>query len=343
MPSLFERVVSSLFGSPGPSNEVDRELIDETIEAFVDIVEPRVRLSSRYRDKLAGPVADTIGYLRELGALLPRDPIVLGRGAWSEDPRVRAFFGAADDVSSCIGRCDEVREFFDSHADCTEIYALLGMQRRERTVLAPRLEGDVLRQDVQQTTVSFSDHRLLAPAQDLAQSRLDVGRRILQRLAQLVLARIVGINEQVQDLQMKKAKLATRLRMLRSARDGMQPLVSEGLTTEQQIRDVERELQQTADDYTEARVNLATLDGYIDHINAVLSHPQQQVSLTRMRMRLSRMGVKLEAGQGSDADELDLAELSIGEGLRATISFVRIARDELPPKEDLLSRAQRAL
>lgn len=343
MPSFFERVVSSVFGSTAPRDDVDRQLIDETIEAFVEIVEPRVRLSARYRDKLAGGVGHTIGYLRGLGAGLPREPVVLSRAAWSDDPQVRAFFGAADEVANCIGRCDELHEFFDNHPECGEAFALLGMQRRERTVLAPRLEGDVLRQDVQQTTVSFSDHRLLAPAPDLAQSRVDVGRRIMQRLAQLVLARIVGINEQAQELQMKKAKLAIRLRMLRAARDGMQPLVSEGLTIGQQIDEVERELRHTADDYAEARTNLATLDGYIDHMNAVLMQPEQQVSLAHVHLRLSRLGVRAEAEQAQDADELDLSELSIGEGLRATISFVRIARADVPPKEDLLARAQRAL
>jgi hypothetical protein len=35
--------------------------------------------------------------------------------------------------------------------------------------------------------------------------------------------------------------------------------------------------------------------------------------------------------------------LSIGEGLLATIAFVRIPRSEVPPKQDLLAQAQRLL
>ena len=209
--------------------------------------------------------------------------------------------------------------------------------------MAARLEGEVLRQDVQQTTINFSGHRLLAVAPDMAQARLEVGRRIMERLAQLALTRILNSEQEVNDLHLRKAMLNTRLRMLHSARDGMAPLVEHGLTIEQQILDVERELKETADDYAEARTNLATLDGTIDLMNAVLAHPEQQVALAHVPLRLTRMGVKVESGQAGEADSLDLTELSIGEGLQATITFVRIPRDELPPREDLLSQAQRAL
>ncbi len=340
---MFERVVSALFGSAAKPSGADQQLILDMTDAFVEAVEPRVRLSSRYREKLADNVARTVSHLRELGAQMPSDPLVLSRAAWSEDPRIRAFFAAADDVATCIGRSDEAREFFDTHSQCTDAYALLGMQRKERTVLAARLEGEVLKQDVQQTTINFGGHRLLAVAPDMAQARLEVGRRIMERLAQLALTRILNSQQEVNDLHLRKAMLNTRLRMLHSARDGMAPLVEHGLTIEQQILDVERELKETADDYAEARTNLATLDGTIDLMNAVLSHPEQQVALAHVPLRLTRMGVKVESGQAGEADSLDLTELSIGEGLQATITFVRIPRDELPPREDLLSQAQRAL
>jgi hypothetical protein len=345
MSSLFDRVVSGLFGgsASGKIDEADQQLVNDTIDAFVETVEPRVKLRSGYRQKLAANVTHTISYLRQLGGQLPLEPLPLNRAAWSEDPHVRAFFAAADDIPKCIGLCDEIREFFEGHSDCSEAFALLGMQRQERQVLAARLEGEVLKQDVAQTTVGFSGHRLLAVGADVAQTRLEVGRRIMQRLAQLVLARVVSIDQEVQDLHLRKAKLATRLRMLQRARDGMQPLVSEGLTIEQQIRDVERELQATADDYSDARSNLASLDGYIEHINAVLAHPEQHLALARTHVRLNRMGVKVEPPSSEDAEELDLADLSIGEGLHATIAIVRIARQDVPPKQDLLSQAQRSL
>jgi len=340
MASMFGRVVSALFGSADTPADADRELVVETIDAFVETVEPRLRLASHYRDKLAGNVAHTIAYLRQLGTRLPRQPLELSRAAWSSNPHIRAFFAAADDVPKCIGHSDAVREFFDSHAASAQAYALLGMQRRERTVLAPRLEGEVMRQDVEQTTVSFDGHRLLAVAPDFAQCRLEVGRRIMERLAQLVLARVVQGSQQAQDRQLEKALLATRLRMLRSARDGMAPLVSEGADIEQQIQKVERELKEITVEPVVARTSL---DATFEQINAVLAQPEQHIALAQTTMRVDRMGIKVDAGSTGEADLLDLGELSIGDGLRATIAFVQIARDELPPQEDLLAQAQRSL
>lgn len=336
--------MSLLFGaSAQKGGDVDRSLVDETTDAIVEIIEPRVRLRSGYRDKLADSVQRSILCLRELEQGLPRQALTLSRQAWADDPYVRAFFAAAADVPVCIGRCEELRRFFGEHPQCTQAYALLAMQRSERQVLAPRLEGGEVRQDVAQTTVSFGGHQLLAPAAELAQTRQGVGRRILQRLAQLVLQRVVGIGQQTQDLQMRKAQLGVRLRMLRAGRDGMQPLVGDGPSVEQQIRELERELKETGHEYAEARGALATLDDYIEHIDAVFGEPQAHVALQRTRLRVSRTGVKVDEASGDVAEGLELAELSIGDGLHVTIVFVRIPRDELPPEEDLLAQAQRAL
>ena len=56
-------------------------------------------------------------------------------------------------------------------------------------MFAPKIEGDELKQDVAQVSVSFSEHRVVAPAPTLAATRLEIGRRILQRHAQIGLSR----------------------------------------------------------------------------------------------------------------------------------------------------------
>ena len=334
MSSFLERLVQALFRGPTEAvDEADRPLIDDAIEAFVETVEPRVRLRSGYHAKLAGSAARTIAHLRAL-VRAPLGPVLLCRAAWSEDPRVHAFFAAADDVPECLARSEELRRFFDEHPACDEACALLGMRREE---------GEVLRHDVAQTTVGFSGHRLVAPSADLAQARLEVGRLILQRLAQQVLERIVAIGREAEDLQQRRAMLGMRLRMLQRGRDGLQALAVDGAAVEPQIRDIERELKQASAGYVEAKASLATLDGYIEQMNAVLGEPERHVSLQTLRLRLNRMGVKVEPGASESADELELAELCIGEGLRATVTLARIPRAEMPPPRDGLGQAERAL
>lgn len=344
--SLFERVAAALFGGREPSTEdaADRQLIADTLELVVEAVEPRIRLNPRYREKLEACIRTSIAYLRSIGRER-LEPILLARAAWTDDPRLNAFFATADDVPACLGRSRELRAFFEnpSNGDVQEAYALLGMKKEERTVLGMELQGETVRQDVAQTAVIFSEHRLVAPSATLAATRLEIGRRIIQRLAQVALSRIVALDMKATELQEHKAYLGARLRMLNLARDGMEGIVKDPATIGAQIKAIEGELKETVDGYIEAKSSLATLDGYIKHVDDVFSHPEQHVSLTHTPLRVSRMGIKVDDASMGPVNELALAELSIGENLRGAIAIVRCPRSELPPKEDLVANAERYL
>jgi hypothetical protein len=55
------------------------------------------------------------------------------------------------------------------------------------------------------------------------------------------------------------------------------------------------------------------------------------------------MGVKISEAAAGPVNELVLAELFIGENLRGAIAIARCPRSELPPKEDLVAKAERYL
>jgi hypothetical protein len=345
-PSLLNRLVASLFGGGQPTldDAAERQLIAEAIEAVVDTVEPRVRHRSGYAAKLEPCVRKVIAHLRAI-AREPLEPVLMARAAWHDDPRLNAFFATADDVPACLGRSRELRAFFEdpANAEVQEAYALLGMKKEERTVFAPQFEGDTLKGDVAQVTVSFSGHRVVAPTATQAASRLEVGRRIIQRFGQVALSRIIALDNKATELQQHKAYLGARLRLLNLARDGMEGIVSDPATIGEQIKTVERELKEAVDDYIETKASLATLDGYIQQIDDVFSHPEQHLTLTHTPLRLTRMGFKADAAATGPVNELILTELSVGENLRAAIAVVRCPRSELPPKEDLVAKAERYL
>ncbi len=328
--SLLERVTSALFGGSADKEAVaDRDLVTELVETIVEAVEPRIRMRSGYQAELAEGVRITIAHLRELGRF-PLDPIVLSAEAWDADSHVHAFFARAADVTACISQSGDVRRFFDQHPASSEAFALLGMKRNERQVQAPGERIGPIPEDIARTVADFSEHRLLAPAPDEVQARLDIGRRIVQRLAQLALVRILATEQRGKSLQMHQAYLLMKWRMLQHARNGMQVLVSDPASIDAQMAAVDRELKETTESYYEAKRSLSTLDGYIDHINAVLSQPEQQVGIERVHIHASLPGAK-DAGPAADqrASELELTDLVIGEGRRATIALVRIPRDAL--------------
>jgi len=243
------------------------------------------------------------------------------------------------------GAGPELRAFFDdaANAGVEDAFALLGMKKEEKTIFAPRFEDGMLKQEVAQTAVNFSDHRLVAPAATEQQTRLEIGRRIIRRLAQVALERIIALDEKAVDLQQQKGYLGTRLRMLHLARDGMEGIVDDPATIGEQIRAVERSLKETVESYIETKSSLATLDGYIGLIDEVFSHPEAHVTLTQGEVRINRAGIKVahDAEEGHHA--LTLAEITVGEKLRGVIALVRCPRSELPPKEDLIAKAERYL
>lgn len=344
--TIFTNVAAKLFGARqnGGADTVEPELVQMMVEAIVDAVDPRLRAVSGYHGKIAPGVARTITHLRTLARDMP-EPIELARAAWASDPLINALFANADDVPAVLGRSEELRTFFQlpGNAAATEAFALLGMLKEERNVFAPAMVDGVLRQDVAQTTVNFSHHRLFAPAAELLACRREVGVLILRRLAALALERITSLQTRTAELEHRKASLGARLRLLNLRRNGIQGIASGASDESAEIASIERELKATVDDYVEAKEGLATLAARLDHINAIFNSPENYLSLARVELRVNRMGYKVAAGSDETASDLILSELSIGDGLRFVIAFVRLQRAELPPKESLSARGAREM
>jgi len=342
---LFSGVASRLFGAAAPP-DADQVIVDETIEAIVEAVEPRIRAERKYRAKLAPGVRATLAHMRAFAQQLP-EPVVLSPATWRSDPLINALFARPDDVSALLGRSRELYRFFDANAGCAEAHALLAARREERTVLAPALVDGALRQDVAQVVVGFAQHRLIAPAADRLGSRREVGAAIFRRLAALALQGIVGKERRVKDLEERKAILATRLRMLQLRRDGVQralereddPANDPGA----EIAELEKALQGTVDAFIAEKASLVTLEGSIDNVRRVFEAPQKYLGLDSIALRLNSMGYRVDARSNEPARDLKLQELFVGEGLRGVIVFVRCARSDLPPRDDAIRRAERTL
>lgn len=339
----MQDILAFLFGGAGATNDADQELIAATVEAIVDQVEPRVRMVGGYQKRLAPGVQHTLAYLRSLGRHLPDEILTLARAAWGSNPHVNAFFARADDVPACLGRSKELRALLQGEGSgAAEAYALLGMRLEEREVFAPKLVGGELRQEVLQTSVSFTAHRLFAPTLSPQDTRREVGRKLFLRLAQVALAGIIAADEKAVDLAQLKGYLGARLRLLNLAKDGMDGIVKDPATIDADIRAVQRELKDTVDQYIEVKSSIATMDRYIERINAVLKQPQAHLRLAHRELRVNRLGLKADADEAGPVNELSLTELHLGEA-RGVIAIVRCPRDELPPPEDLVAQAERSL
>jgi hypothetical protein len=325
---IFARLGAALFASPAaePSDEIDAALLEQAVDAVVEAVDPRLRLMPRYRKRLAPVVIRSIRFMRSLAPQLPQ-PIELSRAAWAADPYIDAFFATDADVQRLLDRSVELHAFFDAAANVRfdAAYGVLGMRRDERNVLASALVEGEMRADVAQTTVSFAAHTLLGITQDAAATRGRLGEAMLKRVAGLALERIVAVRDRASELQTRKSMLAARLRMLELRAGNMQALAGEK-DPSAEIATIKREIGTLAEDHTELKTNLATLDYSFEQIEAVLGDPEHHFGVDRVDLRVSHTGYKLDAASREPAADLRLNELWIGTNLRAVIIPVRIPR-----------------
>src|SRR5262245_27623207 len=281
--SILDRVTSALFGSSRSVEAPDAELIGEVTELVVETVEPKIRYQSRYKKRLAPSITSTIRHLQML-ARSGLDAVTLTKAAWSTDPRVNAFFATADDVLVCLGNSQELRQFFEANTAGDEAFALLAMKKEERQVFAPDTSGERIVKDVAKVSVCFSEHRVIAPSPTYADTRLTVGKRIIERLAEVALALITEASETPSELQARKAHLAARLRQLELAQRGVAGHTSDVAS---RIAEVKQQLAGVAEQYGEARKGDAgSLASYIRVVDDVLSHPEQHVSTVLTPLRL---------------------------------------------------------
>jgi hypothetical protein len=337
--SILDRVAAALFGKRSDGDALDAALLDDVIELVVDTVEPKIRYQSRYKQRLRPCITTCIHHLQAL-ARDRFEPITLSKAAWSADPRVNAFFATGEDVRTCLGNSTELRDFFDRHPVADEAHALLVMKKEERQLFAPDTSGDRVVKDVAKVSVCFSDQSVMAPTASYQATREEVGKRIIQRLAEVALARITEASANASELQTRKAHLAARLRQLELARSG----ISGETNVAARIVEAKRELAAVGERYAETSADGRTLDAVLRHVIDVFSNAEQHVAAVHTPLRLDKQGFKVA---GHDAvgpvNELVLAEIVLGAQRRAAIAIVGCLRTELPPKRDFLATAARYL
>lgn len=339
---LFQRLLG---GAPPDAGEPFPAHVEALVSEFTDLVaeevEPRLRLAPDFSNRMTPGVRSTIAYMRTIAPGLEA-ALALAPARWTDDPRLNAFFATAGDISETLGRSRELREHFAAHPTDAEAFAVLSMERRERSVLGVGLEGDVLRHDVAQTTVSFADHRVVAPAADEEGVRLELGERIFRGLLGIALARIEALQAGAQDLDERRARLETRLRRLKTRGAAVETLAEGAGAHAGEIADLEGELARTRADALASKTRLASLDGYLNEVTAVLERPAEHFTIEFVPVRVNRMGVRVDGDADGPVNEFRVAEV-VGRELRRALALVICRRADLPPERAAFADAGRYL
>ena len=335
-----------------PATVHDRERVSETIERIAKL-HPQLRLARHYQNRLAPAVATSLAYVGELVDSVPA-PREASGAAWSGDPYLHAYFAAPDDVASLMSRSADLRAFFVSNDDVSEAYAVLGMELTERHILGARQEGETLRRDVPQTTVSFSDHQVRMCGRTDAELRNEIERRLLDQLALAGLARTAADKSRRDALERERALLKTRLLLLERQGKGIRSLIGGDVAADLgELAQLETQVEENTRNLADLGLREDALDRALDHVRVVLAQPGLHLSVSARRLRLDRMNVVVEqestqmstqmSTQTGDDLEFRIASLPTMPPRVRAFSLVRFARSSMLPEKNIFEEAERLL
>ena len=306
---------------------------------------PRLRLVPRYEQRLGPAIGMALDYVRGLVAGLPA-PLEASKAAWGSDPYIHAFFGTAQDVDLVFSRSSDLREFFEASAGAQDACAVLGMTMTERHTLGVALEGDVMRAEVPQTTIGFSDHQVRICGATDAALREEIVRRMLDQMVLQSLANIAADTSRRDVLEREHGLLKARLRLLERQSTGMRSVMGgdeqadagERARLREQIEQNDRELGELGD-------KSGALDRQLEGMAAVFKDARSCFSIESQRTRLSLMNVLLPEGSTVPGHTLELltARVPGDPPLVRTFALVRFERAAMMSCTSLLDEAERLL
>ena len=291
-----------------------------TVENVVDGTDSKIRLVPGYKKKLQHLVQSSLEFSDDLVNQIP-EAIEISSRTFTTDPYVNAFFTNITDLQSVVRHSSEIQDYMeDRRDDRARCCALLCMRRTEKTVLGMELSDNMLKRDVRQIAVSFSDHRIYSPAPNETETREGLKTCLFQGLVTNALERIVQLRHAGHHLQSRRQILHTRLRHYQ---------VNQGARkdarTVRNIEETTRELGKTEEKMLNSP--LLTPQLALQQVTDVFSEPDKFIRIRKSGLRLNKMGIKISGDSPQPANELNLTEVVIGNDMPRVVTLAK-----LPPK-----------
>lgn len=314
----------------------------ESVEYVVDGTEPGIRMVSGYRRKIQGAIRISLDYANTLVNNIP-GAMEVSRRTFHSDPHVNAFFTNVDELQTIFSHSSELRDIVGDYRNrtATEICALLCMQKTEKAVLGMELSGNIIKREVQQTAVSFSDHRIYSPAATEPETRRCLKQCFFDGLVTTALGCIVHLRLSRHNLETRRYKLRAKLRRYESS-IGTQKIGQRSVADHPSYVETIRAELGRIDEAIQKTQTVAPRD-CLEEVAAVFRHPENYVRLVKTSMRLDKMGIRISTSSKETGNNIDIAEVLIGEDAPRVVMLAKFPKDELRPGTDFLEQAHRHL
>lgn len=301
--------------------------LTEAIERLVQEVSPAIRNVRGYRRQLRIPVEKAKKYIEGLVDAIP-GPLPLSAASWGQDSPAELLFVGADQVRELFRNSVALQSFFQQ-VSATQAVALLTATRNEKTIFSSELQGEIIRRDVPQLAVDFTDHRVVAPAATEVLNRLAISEGALGLLGLRALEHLTNLKSQKEDLAEERHLMGVKLKILQAHNRSLEGLLESDRESEvkaARVRDLLMEIDQELDTVTAV---LGTPEDALRHLLPFLNNPEYVLTFHPFTLRLNWMGVKVNEDAADPGKEISLAELEIKDRLKRVTVLVTINRDEL--------------
>ncbi len=339
------RLLHSIFSGASEPGKFDKELMLRGIERLVDGTDPRLRAVSHYRRKLWDSVEHAIDYVVTFVNTLP-PAITADRQGYMTDPRLRALFASPESLREILSFSDGTRNYLKQAPNPlpAELYAGLGAVRVERNVLGIEMEGEILRRDVAQTMVNFSDHRVVCFADNEPDSRRELMRRGCDYLIETALQSLISTRVEKTQLEQQQRKLLQqKANILKQAQVGLASLGEPASAEPVDLNALEQQLGALETELNQLRADSATLEQHLGKVVATLSEPEKYLQLESVPLILDHTNIKVSADSQRVANSMTFQEIVMGKNRRVAALFIRFPSSELLPQPDFFEEANRLL
>ncbi len=310
--------------------------VTAAIERTVDAIDPRLRMIRRYGVKLRPALEHSLRYVHELIAKIPGS-LAVDRHSFGTDPQVQAFFASRSDMQSLFSQSRDIQGFFAQNCDFDRCYALMVMNLRERKTTGYAMEGEILRRDVIQTTVNFSAHRFVQPAETEEGVRAGLRERALQHLITRAITALAEVHERQDSLRSQRGRVEAELRAAEAPAREIDRLLDPAGPRQARVAELAQALAEIERALAESSAKVATLDDELDLVYQVLDSPETHCQVERRTLQVDRMGIKVEDHSGR-GQGVTFANIWIGSTHRVG-AIVSFPQQELMATESFVDRA----
>lgn len=290
-----------LFGnkSDAPANE----RLQAAVERVIEGTDPRLKAMSGARERLLPAVEHALAYAHGAVSHIPAG-IELTPDNWGRTPLLRAFFTRPGDVGEALSASQDLRDFMKSPAasGMAALHCVVAATRVERTVLGHAMEGEMLRQDVAQRTVSFSDMRIagFTATEDVLRAGLE--DFVLEQLVLAALRDVAENRQRSDQLEAYRQLLQTRLRLLEQGGSGVDSMLATAPREATDVTRLRNQLAANEAELNEIRPAGVGLDAYLDPVIEALQNAEAIIQPKLIEMRLNAMNIVVgpEVPDGAD-------------------------------------------